>query len=237
MDPANTHGRSSTPASSAPVLAGVFAVLALGLGCGGVRTPLTIRPDPVIASPNPAPARAALSKVCILPFTPPPSAYVVSGSTEDPLTPDETAALITTLLAEALSARGVAIMQLEANPEAPGAEALAAARTNPLLASEVAAERCTSTSVVIGRVHRLRERGGSAAGSARPASVYFEASLHEVPGGRRLWSGRFDETQQSLTASPLRAREYPGGGTRWLTATDFARWGARKMAEALTGGS
>ena len=51
--------------------------------------------------------------------------------------------------------------------------------------------------------------------------------------GRRLWNGRFDETQQSMTANIFRAREYPGGGMRWLTAAELARWGAGKVVESL----
>jgi hypothetical protein len=86
---------------------------------------------------------------------------------------------------------------------------------------------------VLGKLLRWREREGSAAGSTRPASVAFEVSLYEAPSARKLWTGRFDETQQAITEAILRARQYPGGGTRWLTAQEFARWGADEAAKAI----
>ena len=90
-----------------------------------------------------------------------------------------------------------------------------------------------ATAVVLGRVLRYREREGSAAGSTRPASVSFEVTIYEAPTARRLWTGRFDETQQAITEAILRARQYPGGGTRWLSAAEFARWGADEVAKSI----
>ncbi len=58
-------------------------------------------------------------------------------------------------------------------------------------------------------------------------------ALYAAPSGEKLWTARFDETQESLMANPLKARRYPGGGTRWLSAAEFARWGADEMARAL----
>ena len=71
-------------------------------------------------------------------------------------------------------------------------------------------------------------------GSTSPASVAFELVLYGLPDGRRLWSGVFDETQIPLSDGPVRARRYPGGGTRWLSAGELARWGAGQAAEALS---
>ena len=100
-------------------------------------------------------------------------------------------------------------------------------------AAPLAAERFAATSVLVGEVWRYRERSGEALGSSRPASVAFEVTLFGAPDGRRIWQARFDETQQSITAAPLRARRYPGGGTRWLTAAELARWGAKQVAESM----
>ena len=61
----------------------------------------------------------------------------------------------------------------------------------------------------------------------------FELSLHAVPSGRRVWTARFDETQVDLSTAPGRARRYPGGGTRWLSAGELARWGADNVAAEL----
>ena len=43
----------------------------------------------------------------------------------------------------------------------------------------------------------------------------------------------FDETQVDLSADPARARRYPGGGLRWLSAAELAQWGAKAAAKAL----
>ena len=93
---------------------------------------------------------------------------------------------------------------------------------------------------VAGGVHpldllsRYRERNASDSAIPRPSSVAFEVSLHHVPTGRRLWTGRFDETQVSISEGILRARRYPGAGTRWLSAAELARWGATEIVAALT---
>jgi hypothetical protein len=116
----------------------------------------------------------------------------------------------------ALAARGVPV---------PSADAAAAARA--------AHEEFGATSVVLGRVTRFRERVGSAAGARVAASVAFEVFVHEAPSGRRLWAGRFDETQPALSANVARARQFPGGGTRWLTAAEVGRWGAGEVARAI----
>jgi hypothetical protein len=45
--------------------------------------------------------------------------------------------------------------------------------------------------------------------------------------------GEFDRTQQSLLENVLLTPRYPGGGTRWLTAGEFAQFGAGELAAAL----
>jgi hypothetical protein len=87
--------------------------------------------------------------------------------------------------------------------------------------------------VLLGKVYRYREREGQALGASRAASVGYEVTLFEAPGGRRLWTSRFDETQQPLTENVFNAQRYPGGGRRWLTAAELARWGADGAAKAL----
>ena len=97
----------------------------------------------------------------------------------------------------------------------------------------MAASKFGATAVLLGRVERYRERGGEAFGTSRPASVAFEVTLFSAPDGRRLWRARFDETQQSLGSNVLNAPRYPGGGTRWLSAGELARWGADAAARSL----
>jgi len=58
-------------------------------------------------------------------------------------------------------------------------------------------------------------------------------TLYSAPDALRVWSARFDETQQSLSANVARARKYPGRGTRWLTAAELARWGIENAIAAV----
>jgi hypothetical protein len=94
----------------------------------------------------------------------------------------------------------------------------------------LAASEFGATAILVGRLLRYREREGGPAGTLRPASVAYEVAVHTAPGGELLYSARFDQTQQALSANPLLARKYPGGGTRWLTAAELTRWGADEMA-------
>jgi hypothetical protein len=107
-------------------------------------------------------------------------------------------------------------------------------RLDPRAAVQLSQKSFDASAVVLGKVLRYREREGGSAGATQPAGAGFEASLYEVPTGRRLWTGRFNEVQQSPTANIFRARQYPGGGTRWLSATEFARWGAGELVKAMT---
>ena len=100
-------------------------------------------------------------------------------------------------------------------------------------AATLAAREFGATGVLLGQVFRYRERRGEALGSSQPASVAYELTLYAAPQGRRLWSSRFDETQQALGANMLNLPRYPGRGTRWLTAAELARWGADAAAQAL----
>jgi hypothetical protein len=142
--------------------------------------------------------------------------------------------LIGKFVSEALAARGFAVIPPSDVELASAQEGGSAPRLDAEAWAELALRSFGATSVLLGRVTRYRERHGSAAGVTRPASVAFEVALHEVPGARRVWSGRFDETQQAMTANVFRARQYPGAGTRWLSAAEFARWGAGEVARSLT---
>ncbi len=215
------------------MLSAVGALLLAGIvtACQSSST-LGFRPGPVVPSQNIALSAEALARVAIVPFYPslPSNAPGASGSGAT----WEDAALVSSFLSEALAAQGVQTI----SPNDVEIAFTGHGTPVPRLDPEATAVRCArdfgATAVVLGRVLRWREREGSAAGSTRPASVSFEVTVYEAPTARKLWIGRFDETQQSITEAILRARQYPGGGTRWLSTPEFARWGASEVAKSIT---
>ncbi|HEY8156446.1 MAG TPA: hypothetical protein VII72_20110 [Myxococcota bacterium] len=209
-----------------------LALLAFCVAACETQSPLRIRPGPVVPSQDRGMTPEALRKVAVVPFY--PLAASTTPGSSGPGTSWADAALVSNFVAEALAAQGVPAVapnDVELAFTAQGAPV-------PRLDPEATAVRCArdfgATAVVLGRLLRYREREGSAAGSTRPASVAFEVTVYEAPTARRLWTGRFDETQQAITEAILRARQYPGGGTRWLSAAEFARWGATEVAKAIT---
>jgi len=62
---------------------------------------------------------------------------------------------------------------------------------------------------------------------------YLELSMIAMEVGRALAPIPFGPSVYFATEAILRARQYPGGGTRWLTAAEFARWGAGEVARSM----
>ena len=75
--------------------------------------------------------------------------------------------------------------------------------------------------VVIGGVYRFEQRQGSALGVQSPASAAFDVHLIQVADKKVLWSGRFDETQHSLSENALKITSFLKGGAQWVTVE---RW-------------
>jgi len=206
-----------------------FAAILIS-ACQG-RSPLRIRPGPVVTASSEVRYAEALHKVAVMPFYPevPTGRSIGGGKNVSP----EGAALVATYFADALAAQGVQVIAPSDIATAFTAKGLAVPRQDPKASAERAAADFGATAVAVGRVTRWREREGSAIGAATPASVAFEVTLYQAPSPRRLWTGRFDETQKSITEAILRARQYPGGGTRWLSTEEFARWGAEEVVKSM----
>ena len=83
--------------------------------------------------------------------------------------------------------------------------------------------------VVIGGVYRFEQRIGSALGVQRPASVAFDAHLVRVADRKVLWSGRFDETQRSLSENLLKADTFVKGGGQWVMVEKLASIGVETV--------
>ena len=173
----------------------------------------------------------ATRKIAVVPFYPRPTLerHLTEGGPDS----EEAAALVTRFVTEGLSAAGFRVVPAGDVELAFSAEGLQVPRLTPGAAATLTSAEFGATSVLLGEVQRYRERSGEAFGTTRPASVSYVVTLYAAPGGERLWSGQFDETQQPLSANVFNARRYPGGGTRWLTAAELTRWGAGEIARLL----
>lgn len=195
---------------------------------------------PIVQQQRVATAPQAFRKVAVIPFYPAETLGApAAGSPPAPGTPApparwEIAAMISNFVAESLSAEGISVVGPNDVELAFTGEGHPVPRLDPRAAVQLSQRSFDASAVVLGKVLRYQEREGGSAGATRPAGAGFEVSLYEVPTGRRLWSGRFNEVQQSPTANIFRARQYPGGGTRWLSAAEFARWGASQLVQAMT---
>jgi curli biogenesis system outer membrane secretion channel CsgG len=174
------------------------------------------------ARPALAELDAPLRRIAVLPFSAAPLVRAEAGGAS----PRDAAQLVSRYVAEALAARGVEVV-------APEDIASTLAQANPSeRAGRVIREKHGADAVVIGDVTRWEERKGEAYGAMKAAAVGFRVTL-QGEDGRTLWSAEFDERQQPLGENVLRAGQYPGGGSRWLTAEELARWGAQETVGAL----
>jgi hypothetical protein len=175
----------------------------------------------------------SLGRIAVMPFYPTPELGRTLGE-GSPIGAADAADLVSTFVTDAFRARGFAVVAPSDLLAAFVAQGRPLPRLDPREAGALAAREFGASSVLLGKVYRYREREGQAYGAQRPASVGFEVVLYEAPGGRKLWTSRFDETQRPLTEDLFNAQRYPGGGRRWLTAAELARWGADGSAQALS---
>jgi hypothetical protein len=204
----------------------LLVVLSCALACQQIANPPVQDQQTFSASAD------SMRKVAIVPFT----ARVGVVREGAGVTDEEVANLVATFAAEALRAEGVSVVPPSDVAAAFLNEGRAVPRRDVRRATEVVAADFGATSVLMGEVIRWRERKGEALGAEHPASVAYLMKLHEIPSGRILWSSRFDHTQRTITADPLLARKYPGGGTRFLTAAELTRWAMSDAAGSLVEG-
>jgi hypothetical protein len=130
-------------------------------------------------------------------------------------------------VSDSLATRGLDVV-----PQSDVAQAFGdGAAANPSLVP-MARDRFGADAVVTGTVYRFRERSGEAMGTLQPASVGFEVKVF-TGDGKLFRSLVFDHTQVALSENALTAAQYPGGGSRWLTAEELARWGAERVVREL----
>jgi hypothetical protein len=205
---------------------GLLVALALAGGLAGCATTVRGQAHPALAD-HPEPLRT----VAVVPLR---ATQPLAHERDPEISPGPTVvtALAARQLAEALSARGVTVIPASDVARALGIETGVDQHLVPAHVAAALHERFGVDAIVMGEVWRFVERAGQAAGTLRPASAGFEATLFAAPSGQRLWSGTFDETQRALLENVLNIRRYPGGGSRWMTAEELLRWGATEWARA-----
>jgi hypothetical protein len=162
----------------------------------------------------------AVATVAVVPFAAAPRPG--AGA----LRPDA-ASLVASYVGESLVAKGVEVV-----PASDVEQSFGASTPTGPSAVALVRERFGADAVVVGSVHRFRERDGEAMGALHPASVGFEVKLYAADG--KLYASKiFDHTQVALGENALTAAQYPGAGSRWLSAEELARWGAAEIVKSL----
>jgi len=163
----------------------------------------------------------ALKRVAVAPFRAAPRA----GAEE--LRADATS-LVASYMAEGLAARGLYVV-----PASDVGQALGDGELDLRSALTVAANQFGADALVTGTLYKFRDRSGEAMGTLTPASVGFDVRIYAAPGGKLLWASTFDHTQVALGENALTATQYPGGGTRWMTSEELARFGAMQVTKQI----
>jgi len=189
------------------------------------------QPPPVKGQAHPALRDRTITKIAVVPLA--IASRVPTGEEGFGTSAEVAATIVAHQLTEALAARGMEVVAPSDVSRALAAEGVDLAKIPLIEAARLAAEEFGADAIMTGRLLRWVEREGGARGAATPAAVGFEMALRAAPGGARLWNGTFDERQKPLGENVLVTSQYPGGGTRWLTAEELARWGAGRLVDAI----
>ncbi len=190
-----------------------------------------VRPAPVVQNQTMKIPAGALKRIAVLPFS---HRDTMRHSPEaGGPSPEIAAELVARFITEAMAKRGIQVIPASDLSTALNAQGLKPMDINPRTAAELAATKFGATAIMMGQVSRYRERVGESFGSTSAASVAFDLTVYTAPVARRVHSSQFDETQRALFENVVNARRYPGGGTRWLTAAELARWGAESAVDTM----
>lgn len=162
--------------------------------------------------------QSTLNSVAILPFS------------EGPSVPHDQSigALVSRYMAEALAAQGFQVI-----PASDVQTVLGETAGTGVEISQRLQEKFGVDSILTGEVLHYEVLRGSAAGATKPARVGFHTTLYRAQDSEKLLDAAFDERQVAVSENLLVATRYPGGGSRWLSAEELARWGSEKVAKAL----
>lgn len=87
--------------------------------------------------------------------------------------------------------------------------------------------------VMAGYVYRFRERIGTGYSVDSPASAAFDVHLVDVSSRRILWTGRFDETQRSLSENLFKIVDFLKRKGAWITVDKMAVSALEDMLKTL----
>ncbi len=105
-------------------------------------------------------------------------------------------------------------------------------KTSDMLERYVAlGKQAGADAVLIGHIFRHTERIGNRYSVQSPASVAFDLHLISTKEQRIVWTGYFDETQQSLSENLLKANAFFKRGATWITADELAASGLDDIIE------
>jgi len=209
-------------------LASALVLLLAAIGLGGCAA---VVPAPSVEHHTMKIPKGSLEKVAVLAFQ--PTASFMRAQTGQTESAESIADLVTRMMMDQMMQRGIDVIGSSDLQIAFSAAGLAPGHVDRRAAAQIASREFGATAILFGEVSRWRERQGESYGSTGAASVAFDMSLYTSPEMRRLWTSKFDETQRPLSEHVLNAQRYPGGGTRWLTATELAQWGIESAADTL----
>jgi len=89
--------------------------------------------------------------------------------------------------------------------------------------------------LLVGYLFRFEERIGSRIGAEKPASVGFDIHLLRLRDQKRIWDGKFDETQRPLSDDILKIGSFFRRQASWLSAEELASVGMDEMLKKLFG--
>lgn len=105
-------------------------------------------------------------------------------------------------------------------------------KTSDMLERYVALGRqAGADAILVGHMFRHTERIGNRYSVQSPASVAFDLHLISTKEQRIVWTGYFDETQQSLSENLLKANAFFKRGATWLTADELTASGMDDLIE------
>jgi hypothetical protein len=89
--------------------------------------------------------------------------------------------------------------------------------------------------IFVGYLFRFEERIGTRIGAEKPASVGFDVHCLRVRDGKRVWNGKFNETQQALSENLLKIGSFVRRKASWLTAEELSSVGMDEILKRFPG--